>query len=284
MKRPLVFVCLSLLIATLACTVNISVPTMQIGDKKTYTINEPVPANATLSAINLTMGAGSLTIKGNSDALISGTIIYNVPKWDPQVSTTDSGVSIVQGEETDISGVPSSSLINNWSVQLNNTIPIDLTLSAGAYKGTMDFTGIHLHSLSVTDGASQNKVTFSDPNPEKMESLTYRTGASKIDLLDLANANCATMDFEGGAGSYTFDFSGTLAQDMDVTLRTGVSSITIKVPADITVNFVNSSGVSHVTTSGTWTVNGDNYSTGTSGHILSIHAETAVSSITLVKE
>jgi hypothetical protein len=283
MKRPLLIVVIVLLLVNIACTINLSIPTMEVGDIKTFTVNEPVPTGVSLAEVNLNMGAGTLDLSGGAEGLVNGTITYNVPKWDPVLTSNENGVTLTQGEETDITGFPSSNLVNDWVLKLNETEPIDLTIKAGAYKGTMALGGLHLRNLSVTDGASQVKVSFDEANPEKMDTLTYHTGASQVDFTGLANANFSNMDFLGGAGSYTFDFTGTLLQDTQVSIKTGISSITILVPANMIVIFINSGGVSNISTSGTWTVNGQTYTTGESGYTLTIRAETAVSTIKLVR-
>jgi len=282
MKRPLFAVLIVMLLASLACSVNISIPTMQVGPTKTFNVNEPVPSGVSLASVSLNMGAGTLILTGGASGLVEGTITYNVPDWDPKVTTTDNGVTLTQGEKPNITGIPTSNLVNDWAMRLSNTVAMDLTIHAGAYKGTMDLSGLHIRSLSIMDGASQNKVTFDTPNPEKMDSLTYRTGASQVELDGLANANFSNMEFDGGAGDYTFDFAGTLAQDSSMTIKTGVSSITIVVPSDMAVTFINSGGVNNINTTGTWTVNGDTYTSGGSGHMLTIHAEIAIGTVKLV--
>jgi len=284
MKRPLFVVLIVMLLATLACSVNISIPTMQVGPTKTFNVNQPVPSGVSLASVSMSMGAGTLKLTGGASGLVEGTITYNVPDWDPKVTTSDNGVTITQGENTNISGIPSSNLVNDWVMRLNNTVAMDLTINAGAYKGNMDLSGIHIRSLNITDGASQNSVMFNTPNPEKMDTLTYRTGASQVELDGLANANFSNMEFDGGAGEYTFDFAGSLAQDSSVTIKTGVSSITVTVPAEMAVTFINSGGVSNINTSGTWTVNGGTYTSGGSGHMLTIHAEIAVGTVKLVRK
>ena len=52
-----------------------------------------------------------------------------------------------------------------------------------------------------------------------MESLTYDTGASSVTITGLADANFKKMEFKGGAGSFTLDFSGQLRTDGSVTRR-----------------------------------------------------------------
>ncbi len=64
-----------------------------------------------------------------------------------------------------------------------------------------------------------------------MDRLQYETGASTVTMTGLANANFKTMEFKGGAGSYTLDFSGQLRTDATVRVKAGVGTMRIVVPA-----------------------------------------------------
>ncbi|MCJ7657113.1 MAG: hypothetical protein MUO55_04960, partial [Candidatus Atribacteria bacterium] len=57
-------------------------------------------------------------------------------------------------------------------------------------------------------------------------------GASTIKMLGLANANFNEMNFTGGAGSYTFDFSGNLTKKSKVNIDAGAAKIILKIPSD----------------------------------------------------
>ena len=152
---------------------------------------------------------------------------YNVKDWDPKVNRTAQVLSITQLEQTKITGIPTKEVINEWKLKVNDNIPVQLQVNAGAYKGTLDLSGLRLQHLEITDGASQSKVFFNTPNREKMDLLSYKTGASSVELTGLANANFKAMTFDGGAGSFTLDFSGSLMQPADVSVKTGVSNLVI---------------------------------------------------------
>ncbi|HEY3345948.1 MAG TPA: LiaF domain-containing protein, partial [Anaerolineaceae bacterium] len=151
----------------------------------------------------------------------------------------------------------------------------------GAYQGDIDLSGIHLANLSITDGASQTNVHFNSVNPTRMQELSYKTGASQVKLYGLANANFTDMTFESGAGDYTLDFGGKLQQDATVTVKSGVSQVTIVVPSGMQVRVNNQAGVGSVDTSGSWTSNGDTYTTRGSGSVLTINVNMGVGSLKL---
>src|SRR5438132_39522 len=64
-----------------------------------------------------------------------------------------------------------------------------------------------------------------------MGMIDISSGASGIEVTNLANANLAALKVEGGAASYKLDFGGALRRDADVKITTGVSSVELLIPA-----------------------------------------------------
>jgi hypothetical protein len=149
-------------------------------------------------------------------------------------------------------------LKNEWDLKLSE-VPTSLTINAGAYKSNIELGGLSILSLSVSDGAADVEVDFSEPNRTQMSTLRYETGASSVKLRGLANSNAESVIFKGGAGEYILDFSGDLQQDMDVSVDTGMSSITIIVPKGTSARVLYDGGLSNVDISGDWEKVGNDY-------------------------
>jgi hypothetical protein len=284
MKSPLLIIVAILLIVTMACTITlpISFNTVKTGPVQTLNINEPVPSGPAPVALNLGMGAGTLTVTGGGSGLVDGTVKYNVPDWKPTITSTDNSVSIKV--DTQITKeLPNDKVVNDWNLKLGN-VPMDLTIDAGAYNGTVDLSGVPLTNLSISDGASSAKVLFSSPNPEKMKRLSYKTGASLVDMEGLANANFSEMRFDGGAGSYTLEFSGQLQQSANVIVTSGVSNITLIVPVGTPSRITLAGSLNNVVAQGTFTIDGKVYETAGEGPALDITVETSVGSLTLISK
>ncbi len=285
MKRPLIAVLIIMMLATLACSININIPELKTGPTQTFNINEPVPSSSAAARLNIEMGAGTLSLAPGTDGLVTGTIKYNVPIWQPKVDHPSSNeVTISQGSTQNFQGVPSSNITNDWQLLVNTGVPLDLNIKAGAYTGTLDMTGLHLHSLSITDGAAKTRVTFNSPNPEKMDNFSYTTGASQVELRGLANANFASMNFLSGAGDYTLDFTGKLAQDTTVNIESGVSNMTIIIPSGMNVKVINQGAISNIEPQGTWMVNDNTYSISGEGYNLTIHVNMSLGNLKLVHQ
>lgn len=259
---------------------------VEIGATQEVVVDEALGA-AALTDIELSMGAGSLTVAPGAAGLASGTIACNVPPWVPTVTRTDKALTIKQETKKSVAGLPGD-IVNRWELLLGKA-PMRLSISAGAYEGDLDLSGLTLQELTIKDGAARNRVAFDAVNPSQMSRFLYETGASTVTLTGLANANFQSMTFTGGAGTYTFDFSGQLRTDATVKISAGAATVRIEVPrataADVTVT----GKLNDVSTEGDWTPSGGTYSTpaaatATQGKVLTIAVDVNVGSVKLVSE
>jgi len=287
MKQTTKVVILFLLLAiTLSgCGINVELPfktETKTGPTVTESIQVPVPDLNSPLDVNLSFGAGKMTLLPNPGPdLLSGTVTYNVADFKPEITVDDTGVTLKQGN-LKINSIPTitGSIKNEWNVAITNH-PIELTIKAGAYSGEFEFGGLALTDLHITDGASNVELKFSTPNTSRMNAFRYETGASNITMEKLGNANFQTMIFQSGAGNYSLDFSGVYQHDASVFIETGLSRLIISVPEGVQaeVNFEGS--LSKIFTSGNWQESGDEYILEGQGPILIFTIETKAGTVTL---
>jgi len=284
MKKQIFIAVSALTLAVLACSpITVNVPQLTTGPTETLEVDEPLPDSESVVDVTLEMGAGELRLDGGASSLVEGEIRYNVPDWEPKIENSGDSLLITQGD-SEFNGIPGGDVINKWTLELGDA-PMNLTIHAGAYEGNFDLSGVRLRNLTINDGASDSEVTFDSVNPEEMEKLEYSSGASSVKMTGLANANFEEMEFSGGAGDYTLDFSGDLQRDATVRVKGGVGEITIIVPEDVKATVSVTKGVGSVDTDGSWTVAGDEYSTGAKeGPELTIYVEMGVGSLNLVSK
>ena len=267
-----------------ACNFTISLPvTQKAGPTVVDQINVPLPASAAQAVdLSLKFGAGILKLNSGASTLVSGTATYNVSDFKPTVTVTASSVSIEQGNWR-LTGIPDiSNIKNEWDLALGS-LPLALTIDAGAYHAEYELGGLALTSLSISDGASDAKLNFGSPNLTEMSLLTYSTGASNVSLTGLGNANFANLKFDSGAGNYTLDFSGTFRRNASVHIGTGVSNLTLVIPSGIPVQLTVDGALSNVTDDSGWTKNGNIYSQTGSGPQLTIVVEIGAGNLTLTR-
>ncbi len=281
-RKPIFAVIVVIALVTMACGISIPVQT-KTGPTVTDTINVPlVSGNSQAYDVTLSFGAGNFTLNpGANGALVTGTATYNVADFKPKVTANQNVVHVEQGN-LKLGGIPNftSNVKNDWLLQLAD-VPMRLTVNAGAYSGRYELGGLSLESLTVTDGAADVNLAFSSPNRVNMATFSYTTGASSVKLTGLAYAHFAEMKFRSGAGDYTLDFSGQLLKDTSVTVESGLSNVTILVPAGVSAKITFSGGLTSVSTSGGWVKNGDVYTQNGSGPTLNITVKMGAGSLNI---
>jgi hypothetical protein len=276
---------LTLAVSTLACSFTLQVPETKTGPDTRTTIDEAYPASGTGTKLVLKMGGGSLKIGEGSSKLVEGEVLTNVPSWEPNITRNDDKVVLSQSSSDNTLSIPSGKLKNDWNLKLGTEKPMALEIQAGAYNSNIMFGKVPLTDLSIDDGASQTKVTFDQPNTQTMDNFTYHTGASQVELVNLANANFKDMMFESGAGSYTLDFNGELKQNASVEIKSGLSNMKIIVPSGTDVVISLTGGVNNISLKGTWTVDSNQYKTqSTRGPRLEINIEMGVGNLELISQ
>ena len=282
MRSPFLAVGAALAAATLACSgLTFSVQEVQTGPTQTLAVNEPLPASGEVASVHIQMGSGTFHLAAGASGLAEGTIRYNVASWAPQVLRSGPDLTLRQQASTSTLAVQGPQVVNDWDLRLGS-VPLDLTIEAGAYQGNLDLTGLSLRNLAISDGASQSEVNFGAANPETLQLFSYRTGASTATLRNLANANFQEMTFDGGAGDYTFDLGGQLQHSASLRIRTGVSSVRILAPSGLNVQVSTQGGLSSVQTDTGWQASGSTYLHSGAGPLLSISIEMGLGSLSLL--
>lgn len=281
-KNLALFPLFALMFSSLACSFTVNLPEAKTGATQTFTVSEAPPEDTQTAKVSIEMGAGELDIQGGSEKLVEGEIQYNISEWKPEVIRDGRSLIIRQGSRDNLR-IPTRDVVNRWQLKLGST-PLELDIAAGAYQGTLNLSGVALARLNIQDGASQAEVRFEQPNPVRMESLRYRTGASEVSLYGLGNASPAFLNFEGGTGSYTLDFSGSLQQDLEASITAGVSNLKIIIPAGTPARVVISGGLSNVQPRGTWNIANNVYETDGNGPKIEINLNMGVGNLELISQ
>ena len=281
-RKPLLAVFIVMTLVTLACGVTIPVQ-VKTGPTVTDTINVPLLQGNTQSyAVTLSFGAGNFTLKpGAEGAVVSGTATYNVEDFKPKVTINKNVIHVEQGN-LKLGGIPNfkNKVRNDWILQLADS-PMRLSINGGAYTGRYELGGLSLENLSISDGAADVDLAFSSPNRVDMDTFSYTTGASSVKLTGLANARFAEMKFRSGAGDYLLDFSGSLRFNTNVTIESGLSSVTVVVPVGVSARVTFEGGLANVQVEGEWVKNGDQYTLRGSGPILTIDVKMGAGNLKL---
>lgn len=247
----------------------------------TEEISVPAP-DSDEAQLKIGFGAGELSLSPGSDQLASGSATYNYSSFKPIVKSEGSSAEIGMSN-VDFNIFPTlQDLKNLWDLKLGS-MPMSLTIEAGAYSGSYEFGGLSLTNLSIKDGAADVQLDFSKPNQSEMSIFQYETGASNVKMTGLANANFGLMDFSSGAGDYTLDFSGELKRDASISISSGLSNLIIVVPEGVRAIVTVDSGASNISAGPGWGQNGNIYTQQGDGPTLTFSIDIGAGNVTLTR-
>jgi hypothetical protein len=184
-----------LLVGMCAC-----VEGMRIGE--THTDAQHIALGAAKSvSVDLKMASGTMKVRGGAGGVMDGTFIYNVPSWSPRVDYHVSGdVGQLTIEEPGETHTAMGGSKYSWDVQLNNEVPMDITVEMGAGQSNLSLAELALTRLRVEMGA----------------------GNSDVDLRGSWNHD-VEVDLEGGVGNATIRLPRSMG--VHVTVSGGLGSV-----------------------------------------------------------
>jgi len=185
--------------------------------------------------VTVKFGAGKLGLISGEEDVFEGNFQYDKSILKPNIQYQILGetgiLTLSQSIKKDLDlPIPYK---NIWNLKLPPGIPLQLYINTATYSGDIDLTNLQIENFYVNSGAGQTNIVFSQPNLIDLKNINIKAGASIIKMLGLANANFNEMDFTGGAGSYTFDFSGNLTKKSKVNINAGAAKIILKIPSNI---------------------------------------------------
>ena len=110
---------------------------------------------ATAANVVIDMSAGDLDVNPGATRLFEGDFAFNVPALKPEITYAVNGST---GELKVSQGSSSGNVENKWRLSLDQTTPIDLTITMGAGDATLELGRLNLHSLAIRLGAGDLKV------------------------------------------------------------------------------------------------------------------------------
>ena len=198
-------------------------------------------------AVNIEYGPGTLAVSPATTSMLYAMEIrydkrYFVPVSEFDNSTRKLSLGVRSNEE-------SRKSINlkegsRAAIQLTREVPLDLKLQFGAGEAEIDLGGMRLRKLDLSTGASKTKVRFSAPNLISAEDVRIQSGAAELTVSGLGNLGAEHLDFQGGVGSATLDFSGKWNRNATASVQMGVGSITLRLPRGLGVQVNRSSFMS----------------------------------------
>ncbi len=200
--------------------------------RNTTAVSVNIPyMDAEYHQLHIAVGACRLKITpGEGGRWVTGTYSGAIEALPLTISQENGKVRISQRQGWDemlrlMEGVPTLELV------LGKNVPYHLTIECGASESYIELGGLPLTGLAIRQGAGRIVLGFSTPNPQQMERFFIGTGASGVEINNLANANFIEMACEGGAASYKLDFGGALRSDARVKISAAMCSVEAFIPS-----------------------------------------------------
>jgi len=158
--------------------------TTRVDELKSETQTVEMESAAT-ARVQIEFPAGDLKVEGGPSSLMDASFRYNVADWQPQVKYSESGsqgkllVSQPGNDKLPVGG----KLINEWTIQLANDVPIDLSIRTGAGNAELDLGSLDLTSLGIETGAGVTNVYLNGSWQHDLDvSITGGVGELTVNL------------------------------------------------------------------------------------------------------
>jgi hypothetical protein len=185
-------------------------------------------------------GAGSLRVEpGQAGELYRMNLSYDQDRFVPVSDFDASSRTVVLGLRAAGQGgvrvVSSNQLRQLATIAISPRADLALDLSLGAVDADLELGGLRISDLDLRTGASRASVRFSRPNGMRCRHATFSAGAAEVSVFGLGNSRCDEIEFEGGMGSVTLDFSGAWTSNARVEVKMAVGELTLRLPRQLGV-------------------------------------------------
>lgn len=189
--------------------------------------------------VELTYAAGRLTVEpARSNLLYRLDMRYNEERWRPLTEYDRQGGRLRLGLENvrrrgrdDVR----SGREDRATIALSPQVPMDLELEFGAGEAQVELGGLALEAVDISTGASETRITFSQPNRVAARTVKIAAGAAEIEVEKLGNARAERFEFEGGLGEATLDFTGAWSRSATASIEMGVGEVRLRLPRGLGV-------------------------------------------------
>ena len=187
--------------------------------------------------VRVEFGAGRFRMsRDKTGALYRSKIVYNEDRFHP-VMEYDSG-DLTLGLKSN-RGRSQLNLNKNeadrqvMDLAVAAGVPVSFDLSFGAAEADLDFGGLELARATIKTGASESRIVFSSPTTGRCDRLSFQVGAAEFHAERLGNARCRELEFVGGVGDLTLDFTGDWGlTESTADISIGMGSLTLRLPRE----------------------------------------------------
>jgi hypothetical protein len=199
--------------------------------------SRPLQSERSLNA-DVSFDIGSLEISGGKGStLYSVDLEYDKVSYEPVLDYTpgETGRLEFRLESNHKLGIRSERHRNRLHLNVTEEVPVKLNINTGVGDARLQLSGIRVSELELESGVGESRISSYEPNAIVCEKIRIKNGVGSMDAVGLGNLNFRELEFEGGVGGATLDFTGEWKQDAEVRVEVGVGGVTIRMPRDVGV-------------------------------------------------
>jgi hypothetical protein len=215
--------------------------TTRVSELKTETQSVDLGSASTASA-QIEFPAGELKVEGGATGLMDASFRYNVSDWQPQVKYTENGAQgeLLVSQQGDDQLPVGGGLVNEWTIQLANDVPVDLTILTGAGNAELNLGALDLASLNIQTGAGVTKVNLNGTWQHDLDvSIEGGVGELTVNLpaemgvrvnMETALVSVTANGLIKEKDGYVNKAFGTAPYTLTLKLQAGVGSVVLVAP------------------------------------------------------
>lgn len=208
-------------------------------DKNAVSKEYPMEQGISSAELNLKIPAGSITIRGLEDNLLNAR--YPGTDVKETIDTMDGGSRKVFNISSDKLTIGSNTSSNKWdySYELNNGIPWDVSIETGATDADLDFRDTVLKNLELNSGAGDIEIKIGKVDRKAIVAADVKASDFSISIPKevgykavirgaIKDVTINGNDYVKDGDVYTSVNYNTAAQKVDMNLDVAVGDITIE--------------------------------------------------------
>lgn len=165
---------------------------------------------------DITKGEVDLDIGGMGFAITSGNVklasLSSTQRLEYEVNTTSSVKRISISNPDYLQGITGRASKHSLDLKINESIPWNFNIDAGAIDGKLDLQDIQVEELNLDMGAGKAEIYLGEKSPSS--NININTGLSQI-ILHIPNESGIKVNFEGGLNSSNLSELGLIKQGED---------------------------------------------------------------------
>ena len=207
------------------------------------TLNQAQPLGkekALESTIRFDIGSMEITGDSRNQSVYSLDLEYDKAGFRPEVRYNEAlegteGRLYFSLQSTHHVGIHPQRYNNKLLLSFNNALPLKLKVAAGVGEARLSLSDLKISRIDFESGVGEAKISSYEPNAVPCDYIKIKNGVGRLDATGLGNLNFKDLEFEGGVGGASLDFTGEWKRSANIRLKLGVGGVNVRLPREVGV-------------------------------------------------